>query len=156
MSVTSQLQNETEVSHNGCEILDKYIVAYKECRHWKSNILWVPKYSAGSTFVDNLADMYKEASLETNESNNQKCHRVVYIQEIRNSKMIQIGLRDLSSFLFTNGRVSTTMRILRDGEIEHPVLQNNDVIDDMLVREKLEQLHPSKAVVSTEKFLKFL
>ncbi|KAI0985226.1 hypothetical protein GJ496_006080 [Pomphorhynchus laevis] len=49
--------------------------------------------------------------------------------------------------------VSTAMRILRDGEIEHHILQNNDVIDDMLVREKLEQLHQSSAVVPSNKIL---
>ncbi|KAI0985666.1 hypothetical protein GJ496_000061 [Pomphorhynchus laevis] len=55
--------------------------------------------------------------------------------------------------LFTNGGVSTAMRILRNGEIEHPILQNNDFIDDMLVREKLEQLHPPSAVVPPDKIL---
>ncbi|KAI0978142.1 hypothetical protein GJ496_006473 [Pomphorhynchus laevis] len=55
--------------------------------------------------------------------------------------------------LFTNRRVSTAMSILRDGEIEHPILQNNDVINDMLVREKLEQLHSSSEVASSDKIL---
>ncbi|KAI0981062.1 hypothetical protein GJ496_003810 [Pomphorhynchus laevis] len=38
---------------------------------------------------------------------------------------------------------SAAMRTLRDGEIEHPVLDTNELCDGITIREKLELLHPS-------------
>ncbi|KAI0986731.1 hypothetical protein GJ496_009955 [Pomphorhynchus laevis] len=81
MSVTSQVQNEAE-KHIGCGTLDQYVMAYNECRHWRLNCFRILKCSVGSAFVDHLANMYKEAILETNEQNNALYKILVFCQLI--------------------------------------------------------------------------